>query len=78
MVWFVKDQGLASIITCQGCLEHITSNNSDSVLSLSGLNPGRFGPVPVRSGRFRPGRFGPISGVSRFCPVGAGHFGPIS
>ena len=41
-------------------------------------NPGRFGPIPVRSGRFGPGRFGPISGVSRFGPVGAGRFGPIS
>ena len=38
-------------------------------------NPGRFGPIPVRSGRFGPGRFGPISGVSRFGP---GLFGPIS
>ena len=36
-------------------------------------NPGRFGPIPVRSGRF-----GPISGVSRFGPVGVGRFGPIS
>ena len=42
------------------------------------MNPGRFGPIPVRSGRFGPGRFGPISGVSRFGPVGAGRFGPIS
>ena len=42
------------------------------------VNPGRFGPIPVRSGRFGPGRFGPISGVSRFGPVGAGRFGPIS
>ena len=33
-------------------------------------NPGRFGPIPVRLGRFGPGRFGPISGVSRFGPVG--------
>ena len=41
-------------------------------------NPGRFGPIPVRSGRFGPGRFGPISGVNRFGPVGAGRFGPIS
>ena len=41
-------------------------------------NPGRFGPIPVRSGRFGPGPFGPISGVSRFGPVGAGRFGPIS
>ena len=41
-------------------------------------NQGRFGPVPVRSGRFGPGRFGPISEVSRFGPVGAGRFGPIS
>ena len=40
--------------------------------------PGRFGPIPVRSGRFGPGRFGPISGVSRFGPVGSGRFGPIS
>ena len=42
------------------------------------MNPGRFGPIPVRSARFGPGRFGPISGVSRFGPVGAGRFGPIS
>ena len=41
-------------------------------------NPGRFGPIPVRSGRFGPGRFGPISGVSRFGPTGVGRFGPIS
>ena len=41
-------------------------------------NPGRFGPIPLRSGRFGPRRFGPISGVSRFSPVGAGRFGPIS
>ena len=43
-----------------------------------GRNPGRFGPIPVRSGRFGPGRLGPISGVSRFGPTGAGRFGPIS
>ena len=43
-----------------------------------GENPGRFGPILVRSGRFGPGRFGPISGVSRFGPVRAGRFGPIS
>ena len=42
------------------------------------MNPGRFGPIPVRSGRFGPGRFGPISGVSCFGTVGAGRFGPIS
>ena len=41
-------------------------------------NPGRFGPIPVRSGRFGPGRFGPISGVGRFGPIEAGRFGPIS
>ena len=41
-------------------------------------NPGRFGPIPVRSGRFGPGRFGPISGVSRFGPLGADRFRPIS
>ena len=41
-------------------------------------NPGRFGPIPLRSGRFGLGRFGPISGVSRFGPVGAGRLGPIS
>ena len=35
-------------------------------------NPGRFGPIPVRSGRF-----GPISGVSRFGPNRVGLFGPI-
>ena len=40
-------------------------------------NPGRFGRIPVWSGRFGPGRFGPISWVSRFGPVGAGRFGPI-
>ena len=45
---------------------------------LDGWNPGRFGPIPVRSGRFGPGRFGPISGVSRFGPTGAGRFGPVS
>ena len=43
-----------------------------------GKNPGRFGPIPVWSGRFGPGRFGPISEVSRFGLVGAGRFGPIS
>ena len=37
------------------------------------MNPGRFGPIPVRSGRF-----GPISGVSRFGPTGAGRFGLVS
>ena len=42
------------------------------------MNPGRFGPIPVRSGRFGPGRFGPNSGMSRFGPIGAGRFGPIS
>ena len=36
-------------------------------------NPGRFGPIAVRSGRF-----GRNSGVSRFGPIGAGRFGPIS
>ena len=36
-------------------------------------NPGRFGPIPVRSGRF-----GPNSGASRFGPIGAGRFGPVS
>ena len=41
-------------------------------------NPGRFGPIPVRSGRFGPGRFGPISAVSRFGPISrVGRFGPI-
>ena len=46
---------------------------------LKGLtNPGRFGPIPVRSDCFGPGRFGPFSGVSRFGPVGVGRFGPIS
>ena len=30
------------------------------------MNPGRFGPIPVRSGLFDLSRFGPISGVSRF------------
>ena len=41
-------------------------------------NPGRFGPISVRSGRFGPGRFGPISAVSRFGQVRAGRFGPIT
>ena len=40
-------------------------------------NLGRFGPIPVRSGRFGPGRFGLISEVSLFGPIGAGHYGPI-
>ena len=36
-------------------------------------NPGRFGPIPVRSGRF-----GPISGVSCFGPISkVGCFGLI-
>ena len=30
------------------------------------MNPGRFGPIPFRSGRFGPGYFDPISGVSGF------------
>ena len=38
-----------------------------------GLNLGRFGPIPVRSGRF-----GPISGMSHFGPTGADRFGPVS
>ena len=42
------------------------------------VNPGRFGPISVRSGRFGPGRFGPISRVSRFGPIGVGRFGPVS
>ena len=42
------------------------------------LNPGRFSPFPVRSGRFGPGRIGLISGVSRFGPTGVGRFGPVS
>ena len=36
-------------------------------------NQVRFGLIPVRSGRF-----GPNSGSSRFGPVGASHFGPVS
>ena len=36
-------------------------------------NPGSFGPIPFRSGRF-----GPNAGVSRFSSVGAGCFSPIS
>ena len=47
-------------------------------VSLVFMNPGRFGPIPVWSGRFGPGHFGPISGMSRFAPTGAGHFGPVS
>ena len=51
-----------------------TLDNAVSFMSLlSFLNPGRFGPIPVRSGRF-----GPISGLSRFGPTGVGRFGPIS
>ena len=62
-----------SLISASECAE-------DSVTTFTSLvrNPGRFGPIPVRSGRFGPGRFGPFSGVSRFGPVGAGRFGPIS
>ena len=50
------------------------------------MNPGRFGPIPVRSDRFGPGhfgqvgagRFGPISKVGRFGPISkVGRFGPI-
>ena len=37
------------------------------------MNPGRFGPISVRSGRF-----GSISRVSRFGPCGVGPFGPLS
>ena len=54
------------------CLNHI------QCCRLILRNPGRFGPIPVRSGRFGMGRFGPIFGVSRFGPVGAGRFNPIS
>ena len=43
-----------------------------NILSFT-ANPGRFGPIPVRSGRF-----GPISGVSCFGPTGAGRFGLVS
>ena len=42
------------------------------------MNPGRFGPIPVRSGHFGPGRFSPIFVVSRFGPTWVGRFGPIS
>ena len=41
-------------------------------------NPGPFGPIPGGSDHFGPDLFGPISGVSRFDPVGAGSFGPVS
>ena len=34
--------------------------------------PGRFGPIPFRSGRF-----GPISGVSRFGQILVGRFDPL-
>ena len=37
---------------------------------------GRFGPIPVRSGRFGPGRFGPISGGESFRPNWGGSFRP--
>ena len=37
------------------------------------INPGRFGPIPVRSGRF-----GPNSRVSRFGPIEVGCFGQLS
>ena len=41
-------------------------------------NPGRFCPIPVRSGRFGLGLFGPILRVNRFGPISmVGHFGPI-
>ena len=39
---------------------------------MSLVNPDRFGPITVRSGRFGPGYFGLITGVSRFDPVGVG------
>ena len=45
-------------------------------MSWDGKNPGRFGPIPVRSGRFGPGLFCPISGVSRFGLAWEGRFGP--
>ena len=47
-------------------------------LTINSMNPGRFGPIPVRSGRFDPGRFGPISEVNSFGPAGVGRFGQIS
>ena len=39
--------------------------------------PGRFGPIPFRSGRFGLGRFGPILEVGRFGPILVGRFGPL-
>ena len=42
------------------------------------MNPGHFGPIPVRSGHFGPGSFNPICGVRRFGPAGVGRFSPIS
>ena len=39
--------------------------------------PGRFCPIPFRSGRFGLGRFGLISRVGRFGPILAGRFGPL-
>ena len=59
---------------CHSCRAEIRPYSQSKIAFF--LNPGRFGPVPVRSGRFGTGRFGPISGVSRFCPVGGGSFRP--
>ena len=42
-----------------------------SFRSYSRSDPGRFGPIPFRSGRF-----GPISEVGRFGPIPVGRFGP--
>ena len=39
--------------------------------------PGRFGPIPFRSGRFGPGRFGPILNVGRYGHIMVGRFGPL-
>ena len=39
--------------------------------------PGRFGPIPFKSGRFGLGRFGPISVVGRFGPILVGRVNPL-
>ena len=70
-------QELGSVLAVRNNALTEKCNSEISVLVLL-LNPGRFGPIPVRPGRFGPGRFGPIFEVSRFGPFGAGRFGPIS
>ena len=53
------------------------ATGNGSFRSYSRSDPGSFGPIPFRSGRFGMGRFGPISRVGRFGPILAGRFGPL-